>query len=71
MKTYFNEKGLGSKKITLSGNQPVLTGEKEIIYTMNNDFVNIPKHLNLKPLTSFNTMDIEQITSAFNNLRKH
>ena len=34
---------------------------------MKNDFVNIPKHLNLKPLTSFNTMDIEQITLAFNN----
>ena len=34
---------------------------------MNNYFINITKHLNLKPHTASNTMDIEQITSAFNN----
>ena len=39
MKPYFNEKGLA-----LSGNEPVLTGEKEIAYTMNNDSINITKH---------------------------
>ena len=34
---------------------------------MNNYFINITKHLNLKPHTASNTRDIEQITSAFNN----
>ena len=34
---------------------------------MNNYFANITKHLNLKPRTASNTMDTEQITSAFNN----
>ena len=34
---------------------------------MNNYFINITKHLNLKPRTTSSTMDIEQITSAFNN----
>ena len=44
MKPYFNEKGSGSEKIALSGNESVLTGEKEIAYTMNNDSINITKH---------------------------
>ena len=34
---------------------------------MNNYFANITKHLNLKHRTASNTMDTEQITSAFNN----
>ena len=34
---------------------------------MNNYFINITKHLNLKPHTTSNTTEIEQITSAFNN----
>ena len=34
---------------------------------MNNYFINIKKHLNLKPHTASNTMDKEQITSALNN----
>ena len=34
---------------------------------MNNYFINITNHLNLKPHTAYSTMDIEQITSAFNN----
>ena len=34
---------------------------------MNNYFINITKHLNLKPHTASNTMEIDQITSAFNN----
>ena len=33
---------------------------------MNNYFINITKHLNLKPHIASNAMDIEQITSAFN-----
>ena len=44
MKPYFNEKGSGSEKIALSGNESVLTAEKEIAYTMNNDSINITKH---------------------------
>ena len=44
MKPHFNEKGSGSEKIALSGNESVLTGEKEIAYTMNNDSINITKH---------------------------
>ena len=67
IKPYFNEKGSGSDKKALSGNESVLTNEKEIANTMNNYFINITKHLNLKPQTASNTMDIEQITSAFNN----
>ena len=67
MKPYFNEKGLGSDKTALSGKESVLTSEKEIANTMNNYFINITKHLNLTPHTASNTMDIEQITSAFNN----
>ena len=34
---------------------------------MNNYFINITKDLNLKLQTASNTMDIEEITSAFNN----
>ena len=34
---------------------------------MKNYFINITKHLSLKPHTTSNTMDIGQITSAFNN----
>ena len=67
MKPYFNENGSASDKIALSGNESILTNEKEIANTMNNYFINITKHLNLKPHTASNTMDIEQITSAFNN----
>ena len=67
IKPYFNEKVSGSDKIALSGNESVLTNEKEIANTGNNCFINITKHLNLKPHTTSNTMDIEQITSAFNN----
>ena len=52
---------------TLSKNESVLTREKEIANTVNNYFINITKHLNLKPHTASNTMDIGQITSAFNN----
>ena len=44
-----------------------MTNEKEIANTMNNYFINITRHLNLKSHTASNTMDIEQITSAFNN----
>ena len=66
-KPYFNEKEWGSGKIALSGNGSVLTNEKEIANAMNNYFVNITKHLYLKPRTTSNTMDIEQIISAFNN----
>ena len=54
-------------KKALSKNESVLTREKEIANTVNNYFINITKHLNLKPHTASNTMDIEQITSAFNN----
>ena len=53
--------------MVLSGSESLLTSEKEISNTMNNYFINIIKHLNLKPHTACNTMDIEQITSAFNN----
>ena len=68
IKPYFNGKGSGSDKIiALSGNESVLINEKEIANTMNNYFINITKHLNLKPHTASNTMDIEEITSAFNN----
>ena len=62
-----NQKRSGSDKITLSGNVLVITSEKEIKKTMNNYFINITKHLNLKLQTASNTMDIEEITSAFNN----
>ena len=34
---------------------------------MNNYFINITRHLNLKPHTASNTVDIERITSAFTN----
>ena len=67
---YLNEKGLGSDKITLSGNESVLTSQqkkKKIENGMNNYFINITKHLNLKPHTGSNTMDIDQINSTFNN----
>ena len=36
IKPYFNEKGSGSGKIALSGNESILTIEKEIANTMNN-----------------------------------
>ena len=52
MKPYFNEKGSGSGKIALSGNASILTSEKEIANTLNNYFINITKHLNLKPHTA-------------------
>ena len=67
IKPYFNEKGLGSDQIAISGNESVLTSEKEIANTMNNYFINIKKHLNLKPYTASSRMNIEQVTSAFNN----
>ena len=57
LKPYFNEKGSGSNKIVLSGNESVLTNEKEIANTMNNHFINITKHLKLKPHTASITMD--------------
>ena len=57
IKPYFNEKGSGSNKIVLSGNESVLTNEKEIANTMNNHFINITKHLKLKPHTASITMD--------------
>ena len=53
-------------QIALSGNESVLTSEKEIAITMNNYFINITKHLHLEPHTASSIMDIEQITSAFN-----
>ena len=56
-KPYFNEKGSGSDKIVLSGNESVLTNEKEIANTMNNYFISITNHLNLKPHTASNTME--------------
>ena len=59
MKPYFNENGSASDKIALSGNESILTNEKEIANTMNNYFINITKHLDLKPHTAFNTMDTE------------
>ena len=57
IKPYFNEKGSGSDKIVLSGNESVLTNEKEIANTMNNYFISITNHLNLKPHTASNTME--------------
>ena len=57
IKPYFNEKGSGSDKIVLSGNKSVLTNEKEIANTMNNYFISITNHLNLKPHTASNTME--------------
>ena len=57
IKPYFNEKGSGSDKITLSGNESVLTNEKEIANTMNNYFINITKHLIVKHHTTSNTME--------------
>ena len=57
IKPYFNEKGSGSDKIALSGNKSVLTNEKEIANTMNNYFISITNHLNLKPHTASNTME--------------
>ena len=41
IKPYFNEKGSGSNKIALSGNESVLTDAKEIANTMSNYFINI------------------------------
>ena len=41
IKPYFNEKGSGSNKIVLSGNESVLTDAKEIANTMSNYFINI------------------------------
>ena len=67
IKPYVNEKGSGSDKIALSGNESVLTNEKEIPNTMNNYLISITKHLNFKSHTASNTVDMEQITSAFNN----
>ena len=67
IKPCFNQEGSGSDEITLSGNELVITSEKEIKKTMNNYFINITKDLNLKLQTASNTMDIEEITSAFNN----
>ena len=55
MKPYFNEKGSGSDKIALYGNESVLTSEKEIANTMNNYYINITRHKNLKPHTACNT----------------
>ena len=40
IKPYFNEKVSGSDKIALSGNESVLTNEKEIANTINNYFIN-------------------------------
>ena len=57
IKPYFNEKGSGSDKIALYGNESVLTNEKEITNTMNNYFISITNHLNLKPHTASNTME--------------
>ena len=67
IKPYFNEKGSGSNKIALPGRESVLTNEKEIANTLNNYFIKITKHLNLKPHTASSTMNIKQITSTFNN----
>ena len=58
IKLYFNEKGSGSDKIALSGNESILTNEKEIANTMNNYFIKITKHLSLKLRTTSNTMNI-------------
>ena len=57
IKPYFNEKGSGLDKIALNGNESVLTNEKEIANTMNNYFISITNHLNLKPHTASNTME--------------
>ena len=65
IKSYFNEKDLGSNKIALSGNESVLTNGKNA-NTINNYVISIAKHLSLKPHTTSNAMAIEQITSAFN-----
>ena len=61
IKPYFNEKGSGSDKMALSGNESVLTSEKEIANTMNYYCINITKRLNVRPYTASNTMDREQI----------
>ena len=58
IKLYFNEKGSGWDKIALSGNEQLLISEKGIASTMNNYFINIAKHLNFKPHTESNTIDI-------------
>ena len=60
-----NHKGSGSDKIALPGNESALTNETA--NTMNSYFINITKLLNLNPHTTSDTMDIEQITSIFNN----
>ena len=59
-------KHLTNYKIALSRSYSILTTEKEIANTINSYFINITKHLNLKPRTTSNTMYIEQLTS-FNN----
>ena len=61
IKPYFNKKGSGSDKMALSGNESVLTSEKEIANTMNYYCINVTKYLNLRPYTATITMDREQI----------
>ena len=67
IKPYFNEKGSGSDKIGLCENKTILTNENKIANTMSNYFISITKNLSLKPHTKFNTLDIQQLTSTFNN----
>ena len=50
-----------SKKI------PIITDEKKIATLMNNNFINITKNLDLKPLTVSYTSDIDEITKHFDD----
>ena len=67
MKPNFNEKGSSSSKIILSEKGSILNDKKKICNTVNNYFINITKTLNLKPYKCFNSMNINEIISIFDN----
>ena len=67
VKPYFSDKGSNSRRITLLENDSILTDDKDIAKTMNIFFINITKNLNLKPHKDSTLIDINGITSNFDN----
>ena len=67
IRPYFSDKGYYQTKITIVEKDAIITDEKKIATLMNNYFINITKNLDLKPLTIFNTSDIDKITKHFDD----
>ena len=62
IKSFFSDNGLNSNKMMLSGNDQIISDEKNIAGTMNKHFVSITKKLKPKPTkTKTNELTVSEI----------